>query len=81
MIFADWENPLITFRSIIFQNKWQNPHKFAEIMKEKQGFFGKFHSWGHSNSVFDFLHFCKILVLLCVVHLKEKKMISENWKK
>ena len=38
---------------------------------------GKFHSWGHSNSVFISR---KILVLLCVVQLKEKKMISENWK-
>ena len=27
------------------------------------------------NSVFNFL---KILILLCVEHLKEKKMISEN---
>ena len=27
----------------IFQNKYQNPHKFAEIMK-KNRVFGKFHS-------------------------------------
>ena len=44
---------------------------------KKNRVFGKFHSWGQSNSVF---HFPKILVLLCVVQLKEKKMISENWK-
>ena len=42
---------------------------------KKNRIFGKFHSWGHSNSVFNFP---KILVLLSVVHLKEKKMISEN---
>ena len=34
----------------IFQNKLQNPHKFAERMK-KNRVFGKFHSWG-SNNVF-----------------------------
>ena len=41
MIFAGQENPLIIFRSkeiyIYFQNKYQNPHKFAEIMR-KTGF-------------------------------------------
>ena len=40
----------------IFQNKYQNPRKFAEIMK-KNRVFGKFLSWGHSNSVFNFLKF------------------------
>ena len=40
----------------IFQNKYQNSHKFAEIMK-KNRVFVKFHSWGHSNSVFNFLNF------------------------
>ena len=80
MIFAGQKTPFIIFRSkeiyYIFQNKSQNPHQFAVIMK-KNRVFGKVHSWGHSNSVFKFP---KILVLLCVVHLKEKKMISENWK-
>ena len=38
----------------IFQNKLQNSHKFAEIMKKNRGF-GKSHSWGHSDSVFNFL--------------------------
>ena len=41
---------------------------------KKNRVFGKFHSWGHC------FYFPKILVLLCVVQLKEKKMISENWK-
>ena len=52
MIFDGQENPFIFFRSkkiYMSQNKWQNPHKFAEIMK-KNRVFGKFHSWGHSNS-------------------------------
>ena len=40
----------------IFQNKYQNPHKFTEIMK-KNRVFGKMHSWGHSNRVFNFLKF------------------------
>ena len=44
---------------------------------KKNRVLGKFHSWGHSNSVFIFLIF---FVLLSVVELKEKKMISENWK-
>ena len=35
---------------------------------KKNSYFCKFHSWGHSNSVFNFLIF---FVLLCVVHLKE----------
>ena len=59
MIFAGQENLFIIFRSkeiYIFQNKYQNPHKFAEIMK-KNTVFGKFLSWGHSNSVFNFLKF------------------------
>ena len=59
MIFAGQENPFIIFRRkeiYIFQNKQQNPDKFAEIMKENR-VFGKFHSWGHSNSVFSFLKF------------------------
>ena len=37
----------------IFQNNQTNPYKFAEIMK-KNRVFGNFHSWGHSNSVFNF---------------------------
>ena len=49
MIFTGQENPFIIFRSKenihMFQNKYQNPHKFAEIMK-KNRVFGKFHSWG-----------------------------------
>ena len=44
---------------------------------KKNRVLGKFHSLGHYNSVFNFP---KILVLLCVMHLKEQKMISENWK-
>ena len=60
MIFAGLENPFIIFRSQenihLFQNKYQNPHKFANITK-KNRVFGKFHSWGHSNSVFNFLKF------------------------
>ena len=81
MIFAGHKKPLIHLRSkeiYIYFKTNKNPHKLAEIMK-KSRVFGKFHSWGHSNSVYN--KFPKILVLLCVVHLKEKKMISENWKK
>ena len=40
----------------IFQNKYQNSHKCAEIMK-KNRVFGKFYSWGHSNSAFNFIKF------------------------
>ena len=46
-------------------------------MKKYRGF-GKIHSWGHSNSVFTFL---KIYFdYVGPVHLKQKKMISENLK-
>ena len=39
MIFAGQEHPLIIFRSKeIFQNKYQNSHKFAEIMKKNRVF-------------------------------------------
>ena len=44
MIFAGQKTPFIIFRSkeiyYIFQNKSQNPHQFAVIMK-KNGVFGK----------------------------------------
>ena len=33
-----------------------------------------------NNPTNAYFHGPKILVLLCVVHLKENKMISENWK-
>ena len=60
MIFAGQENPYIIFRSkeiyIYFKRSNKYPHKFAEIMK-KNMVFGKFHSCGHSNSVFYFLKF------------------------
>ena len=59
MIFARLENPFIIFRSkkiYIYLNKYQNPHKFTDITK-KNRVFGKFHSWGHSNNVFNFLKF------------------------
>ena len=46
-------------------------------MKKYRGF-GKIHSWGHSNSIFTFLKF--YFDYVWPVHLKEKKMISENLK-
>ena len=60
MIFPGQENPFIIFSSkeIYIYSRTNNeiPYKFAEIMK-KNKIFGKFHSWGHSNSVFNFLKF------------------------
>ena len=60
MIFAGQEKSIYHLQKQgninIFQNKYQNPHKFAEIMK-KNRVLGKFLSWGHSNSVFNFLKF------------------------
>ena len=35
----------------IYQKKYQNPGKTAEIMN-KNGFFGNFHSWWHSKQCF-----------------------------
>ena len=46
MIFAGQEKPVNHFseaRKYKFQNKLQNPCKFAEIMKKNKDF-GKFHS-------------------------------------
>ena len=51
--------------------KWQNPHKFAEIMKKKKG--GGVGTFQSLSSVFNFP---KILVLLRVVYLKK----SDVWK-
>ena len=60
MIFAGQENPFIIFRIkeiyIHFKTNNKNPHKFAEKVK-KNMIFGKIHSWGHSNSVFNSLKF------------------------
>ena len=55
--------------------KQQNPRKIAENMKKKTK---RFLASGILSSVFDFL---KSFVLLCVVHLKEKNNISENFSK
>ena len=47
MIFAGHRNPSDPFKKQgnihIFQNKYQHPHKLAELMK-KSRVFGKFHS-------------------------------------
>ena len=46
-------------------------------MKKNRGF-GKSHSWGHSNSVFNFLKF-KFYYVWCI--WKKRNIISENLKK
>ena len=53
----------------------KNPHKFAAIMKKNRVFLVIFILEG---TLTVFFSFPKILVLLCVVHSKEMKMISEN---
>ena len=78
MIFAGQENPFIIFRSkemyIYFKTNNKIPINLLKNKKKKQGFWSFFFLEG-TLTVFLFP---KILVLLCVVHLKEMKMISEN---
>ena len=41
----------------IFQNKYQNPHKFAEIMKKNRVFLASFFLEGTLTVFFNFLKF------------------------
>ena len=74
MILFWSETPMSPFQKQgkihINQKKQQNPCKIAEIMK-KMGFLASFILGGALSSVFNF---SKILVLSCVVRLKETNM-------
>ena len=58
MIFAGQENPLIIFKSkeiYTYQNKYQNPHKFPEIMKKNMVLVGLILECTLTTGVFSFL--------------------------